>query len=281
MPEWPGYGKNILIYDRDPNEHIPRWLRCFVGYLRGQGYRVDTVGGRYSGNSLQQYSHIFMWNGNLPIHTPIKEAAASSNVPITIVEVGWFPQTQFYILDAVGINAKSSLMTDDLSWITNEHLQELDKFSNRYLLGKKWQSPGKYVLCPLQLEFDTNVIKRSPYSDMQQFIEHVEAKFQGEEIVFKTHPVRARQKYRTQNRIVRDGDFNQLAIDAKLVYGINSTCLLQSVMMGVPTESIGDGFLRAHMANQRKLLAALVNRQIPIGEMNLDRWVLPFLGRSK
>lgn len=278
--EWPGYGKSILIYDRDPNEHIPRWLRCFVKYLQNQGYRVDTIGGIYSGN-IQQYSHIFMWNGNLPIHVPIKEAAASFNIPVTIVEVGWFPQTQFYTLDATGINAKSSLMTDDLSWITDEHLLKLDKFSDRYLQGKKWQSPGKYILCPLQLEFDTNVVEHSPYLNMQQFIEHVEAKFPDEEIVFKAHPVRASQKYKTQNRIIRNGDFNQLAINAKMVYGINSTCLLQSVMMGVPTKSIGDGFLKAHAANQRKLLGALVDRQIPIGAINLDRWVWSFLEKSK
>jgi len=278
--KWSGYGKNILIYDRDPNEHIPRWLRGFVQYLRDKGYRVDTAGGTCGGD-IKQYSHIFMWNGNLPIHVPIKKAAASLNIPITIVEVGWFPQIRFYTLDAMGINAKSSLMTDDLSWITHKHLQELDKFSNQYLRGKKWKAPGKYILCPLQLEFDTNIIEHSPYSNMQQFIEHVEEIFPNEEIIFKTHPVRANAQYKTRHNIVRSGDFNQLATNAKIVYGINSTCLLQSVMMGVPTESVGGGLLKAHRTNQRKLLAALVDRQIPIEERNLDRWILPFLEKSK
>lgn len=279
MNTWPGYGKSILVYDRNPNEHIPHWLSNFIGYLWGMGYRVDTVGGVYSGD-IRQYTHIFMWNGNLQIHKPIKDAAASLGIPVTIIEVGWFPQTNFYTLDSVGINAKSSLMTDNLSWITDQHLRKLDVFANAYLGDCRWFSPGKYVLCPLQLEFDTNVIEHSPYLKMQEFIEHVEAKFPNDEIIFKTHPVRSGEQYRTQHRIIRSGDFNQLATHAKVVYGINSTCLLQSTMMGIPTESIGDGFLKTHADKKRQLLAALVDKQIPVGKTDLDYWVKPFLERT-
>lgn len=270
----------ILIYDRNPNEHVPRWLRNFVLYLQNKGYVVEVAGGEYHGD-IQKYSHIFMWNGNLPIHVPIKAAAAAFEIPITIVEVGWFPQTAFYTLDSHGINAKSSLMTDTLEWVTDNHIKSFCRFKESYLNGLEWKPPGRYILCPLQLEFDTNIIEHSPYKTMQDFIDAVELRFPNDTIVFKTHPVSPNQAYKTKHDIVRCGDFNRLAANAKLVYGINSTCLLQSTMMGVPTEAIGDGFLSAHKDHPQKLLAAMVDKQIPIFETNLDRWVDNFLNGMK
>ena len=56
------------------------------------------------------------------LYKPLRPLAREGNIPVTIVEVGWFPQRKWYHLDHLGINAKSSLMTDDLGWISDEHL---------------------------------------------------------------------------------------------------------------------------------------------------------------
>ena len=96
--------KKILIYDRVANDHIPRWLGGLVEYLHNHGYVVDTMSGICC-KSIADYDFIFMWNGELPIHRSIKAQAQKYSIPIIIVEVGFFPQSRYYILDSKGINA--------------------------------------------------------------------------------------------------------------------------------------------------------------------------------
>ena len=64
-----------------------------------------------------------------------------------------------------------------------------------------------------------------------------------------------------------------LAIDADLVYGINSTCLPESLLLGVPTESIGNGFIKAREHQPEKLLVALVGSKIPVHTEDMDYWL--------
>ena len=134
------------------------------------------------------------------------------------------------------------------------------------------------MLCPLQLEEDTNIQEHSPFGNMQAFIDHVErVMFPAETVVFKAHPVAAQRRYRTRTPIVRGGSFLRMAENAGRVVGINSTCLLEAVMMGAPTTALGEGFLTAHQGREHKLLAALVDRQIPVGSTQIARWVEPYL----
>ena len=57
------------------------------------------------------------------------------------------------------------------------------------------------------------------------------------------------------------------------VVGINSTCLLESALLGTPTEALGDGLLRAHGHQTERLLAALVDKQVPVGSAEIDYWL--------
>jgi len=280
---------NLLIYDIY-GDHIRDWLMGLVGYLREQGHSVVPASQNGPGRRdaegfrrlLDGIDHVFLWNGNLDHYQPLRRLARERGVPVTIVEVGWFPQRKWYHLDPLGINAKSSLMTDDLAWIGDEHLERLRGFAGEYLQGRRWSGGGEYVLCPLQLEEDTNIQEHSPFGNMQAFIDHVErAMFPHQTVVFKAHPVAAQRRYRTRTPIVRGGSFLKMAENASRIVGINSTCLLEAVMMGVPTTALGDGFLTAHRGRERKLLAALVDRQIPVGSTDVGRWVEPFLRRDQ
>lgn len=270
--------RNILIYDRVPGEHVSRWMSGLIFYLTQKDYKIYYASGQYVDFTIK-YEYMFIWNGSLPSHKPIIKKAKELHTKVIFVECGFFPQTQYYILDSCGINGDSSLINDDLSWVTQNISNNLSVFAKKYFNNKKWKSPGKYILCPLQLEGDTNIKEHSPFKKMQSFIDHVENKFDNHQILFKTHPVLPYINYRidSRNNIMRTGDFNEAACNATMVYGINSTCLLQSEMMGVPTTAIGKGFLNAKNKNRQKMLAALVNRQIPIHEIELDYWVLPFL----
>lgn len=267
--------KKILIYDRVANDHIPRWLSGLVKYLHNHEYAVDTMSGICC-KSIADYDFIFIWNGELSIHRSIKAQAQKYGIPIIIVEVGFFPQSRYYILDPEGINATSSIMDDDLTWVTDQHIKRLIIFAKQYLAGRSWLGDGGYILCPLQLESDTNIIKNSPHKTMQSFIQHVEQKFPDEEIWFKSHPL-CSKRYKTKHLLISSGNFLDMAVHAKMVYGINSTCLLEATMLGVPVQAIGDGFVKQHGHQPERLLAVLVDRQISVGEVDLDYWVQPFL----
>jgi len=268
--------KRIFIYDYWM--HIPWWLNSFQTYLYEKGFSVCAANGPrfddYFRYAVDGCSHVFMWNGNLECYERLKNICNEKNIPYSVLEVGWFPQNNYYHFDNEGINASSSMMRDNFDWISENHLKKLDRFKDEYLGERKYSGKNEYILCPLQLEDDTNIINHSPYSKMQDFIDHVENKFSDQKIIFKKHP-KSKITNTVRNEkssIIEEGDFLELAQDAELVYGINSTCLLESHMMDVPTESIGDGLLAAHKGNEKKLLAALVDKQIPINETKLDKW---------
>ena len=131
---------------------------------------------------------------------------------------------------------------------------------------------GDYILIPLQLADDTNIVNNSEFTNMQEFIDHCTSKFAGRKLVFKRHPYDS-NIYQSKHPIKKDGVFWQMTIKADLVYGINSTCLLESLLLGAPTESIGKGFIATHHHQTDKLLAALVDKQIPIGADDMHYWL--------
>ena len=266
----------IVIADWD-NSHVDGWLRGFAQYLVNKGFDVVACAmGNWHREVIKDASMVFVWNGVHDIYKPAIQACDELNIPYNILEVGWFPQKRFYFVDPTGINCRSSIVNDDLSWVGDKQFEKLAELRSDYLQGRIWKG-GDYVLVPLQLEHDMNWVLDSPCKKMQGFIDHVEERFAGRKIVFKRHPLDGRT-YRSNSEIVTKGDFLDMAQDAALVYGVNSTCLLESALMGVPVKSIGGGYLKAHENDTERLLAALADKQIPVGETDLDYWfekVLP------
>ena len=273
--------KKIIIYDREQQDHIPRWLSGLAEYFKNKNFGIETCH-MHKIPDFQNCKLLLMWNGAEPIHQPILERARQENIRILFVECGPIAQKNYYYIDEKGINAQSSLMDDDLSWVSEEHVDKLELFRQAYLDNRKWNPPGKYIFVPLQIESDTNIIKNSPYKTMQSFINHCEEKFQDEYIIFKTHPLLPNLNYRIHgnNAIIRQGSFLDHIQEAKLVYGLTSTALLESTLMGVPTECIGDCWLNKHKGNEEKLLATLVDKQIPIGSSDLDYWIGKYVNFS-
>lgn len=270
--------EKIIIFDREPMDHIPRWLSGLIVYLQNKGFQVETC----HRNKIPDFSNcklLMIWNGSEAIHQSILNRARQEEVKVLFVECAWFPQSKYYYIDDQGINANASIMYDDFSLITQEHLDKLELFRHAYLEGRKWNSPGKYILCPLQIPTDTNIIKNSPFKDMQSFIKHVEEKFPDDFVLFKTHPLMPNINYKVHggNALIRNGNFLDFAQGARLVYGQTSTALLETALMKVPTTAIGKCWLNQHKGNKEKLLAALIDLQIPVGETNLDYWMNKYL----
>ena len=93
--------------------------------------------------------------------------------------------------------------------------------------------------------------------DMQDLINLCEDRFDGEQLRFKVHP-RDDSSYTSKHPRIREGGFIDMAVNAEQVVGLNSTCLLEAVLLGAPTEALGDGFLRAHAGREERPLAAIL-----------------------
>ncbi len=269
----------VILFDREPLDHVPRWLSGLIIYLQNKGFIVEIC----HKNKIPDFCNcklFIIWNGSEKIHEIILNKARQENIKILFVECGFFPQSKFYYIDEKGINADASIMDDDFSWITQKHLDKLELFRQAYLEGRKWNNPGKYILCPLQLENDTNIIKNAPYIKMQDFINHVEQKFPNDFILFKTNPLMSNINYKVNggNAIIRNGNFLDFAQNARLIYGQTSTALLETALMKVPTTAIGKCWLNHHRGDKEKLLAALIDKQISVGDINLDYWMRKYLG---
>jgi len=270
--------QNVLIYTHHKN-HFDHWLRSFASYLSRQGHKVihrsGTVSNFWFEYVVPRCHHVFIWNGNEDHYLLVKELCHRYHVPLTIMEVGYFPQKNYVIFDRKGINARSELMEDSLEWVDKNHINRSKELSRVYVGSKKHTGKNLYILAPLQLASDTNIKNHSPFKSMQAFIDHTEMKFPDDKVVFKKHPL-DKSSYTTKNpnnTIVANGDILMLAQDARLVYGINSTSLLEATLMNVPTIAIGEGFLNKHQNNIEKLIAALWDKQAPINATDYQYWL--------
>ena len=263
-----------IIYD-ESGYHHPRWLSNLKAYLKNKGHMVHVIVGTHSDDvwydMVKDCAHLFMWNGAEPQHQPIKAVCDKTNVNWSIVEVGWFPQNKNWFVDNKGVNADAALMEDDLSWVTDADYAKLEKLREEYLQGRKWEQ-GDYVLVPLQLESDTNIVLHSPFKKMQGFVNYCERKFKRQNIIFKRHPL-DRAEYYTKHKLLTSGNFVDYALKSKEVYGLNSTTLLEAKLCKVPVTQLGDGYLKAHAGHPELLLAALAGKQICVEQEDLSRWI--------
>ena len=216
---------------------------------------------------MKNHDLIIIWNGECRASEGTRKAADKIGIRRLFMEVAYFPQDDFFVLDRKGINANSELMDSDFSHITEEDIDAASEFREDYSPGCKWKGNSHgYILVPLQVPRDSNVLNNSSFRGMQQFIDFVEGEYPDKEILFKLHPKDksgCKYKVSSKNSLIRGGDFNLLIPDCIRVVGINSTCLLQAALNEAPVVAYGEGFLSIQH-DRRKVITALVKAQIPI-----------------
>lgn len=264
-------GKILFHSDRT---RYANWFQSFVAYLTAQGHEVVHLRQNKVPWSFD-FQHAFFCHGNHGTQLELKALCDRFGVPWSIAEIGFFPQRTHFFLDRRGINARSALMDDDLAWVGEAHLRRYREFAEGYAGAFRWTRRNRYVFSPLQLEGDSNIALHSPFKTMQAFIDHVERTFPGEPVVFKAHPLDRNRAYRVSpgNTVLYEGHLFELARDASLVYGINSTALYESIMQGVPTRCVGEGLLQRHQEHPERLVAALVDQQISVQERDFGYWL--------
>lgn len=216
--------------------------------------------------------HVFLYNGFRPEAKPIREAALQCGKPFTYWEGGILPARAHEFLDREGVLGGSSFCRD-ISWVTEDHVKKLISWKHKYIesLGIKpeqaiWEG-GDYIFAPMQCYWDANFNPEhgwSPFTGkdaMIDFIAEVQRLNPSDRIIFRCHPadIKRIDEYashvHSHNDIIEgswasdyrqtEGQLIRQILGAKKVVGINSTCLLQSVLFKVPTEALGFGYVKA------------------------------------
>lgn len=224
---------------------------------------------------LSKVDLVMIWNGAEPGCTWLKKLCANYGKRFLVAERGLLPQSGFWHLDTAGIVGESSLC-GDLSWVTPAMLSNYDAYREQYFGSKGYRYAGKggYVLCPMQLWWDTAIYLHSPFLRMEDFLRHVRTSTDLP-IIATPHPLQPRFAPDVQGVTVeRDKPTMELAQRAEKVIGITSTILLEIAALfdgNAQVSALGRCPLNHHGHEIRKLLAACVDRQIPITEMDINR----------
>jgi len=221
---------------------------------------------------------------------PYKKAIDKLDIPTTYFEGGIIPARGHQFLDRKGVLGASSFC-DDISWVDDFHMLTLSQWKSWYIKRLKltdeetvWKG-GDYIFCPMQCAWDANFNpdnRWSPYlggDAMDKFILDMQSKYPNERIIFRCHPADLKNFERYKNLIgkgneLKDSNWTtdiskyepelvRLMLRSKQVIGVNTTCLLQSVLMGVPTTALGWGYVKSVGENpeqQLRMVAAVRHR---------------------
>lgn len=208
-------------------------------------------------NKIKVARFVVIWNG-MQNEGPLAAALCERRgIPHCFVEQGFLKQSETYSVDLTGFCGRSFL-NRPLSWVTDEDRERLHA-TRRALREAHPTTDEGFVLVPLQVENDSQVLYYSPYPFMQDAIGAIERMYPGVPIVFRPHPKRspsATPLVSARSRVERGGDYLDWARRASIVVGLNSTALLEALILGKPVHALADCPLRFHHHDKHDDLAA-------------------------
>jgi len=206
---------------------------------------------------------VVIWNGMQQSGPLVTNLCKIRNIPTVYIEWGLLPQSTTYLVDPKGFTG-NSILCEDISWVNEEDLLKL--YETRLDLQEKYPlSDRGYVLVPLQIENDTQILQYTKYRNMDEFVRDIEYMYPNNRIIVKSHP-KSRAK-RNFNKAVMstEPDFLKLASQASIVVGLTSTTLCEAAILGKPVVSLGEHALNKNDLRDRdKVLAGML-------ALNLDR----------
>jgi hypothetical protein len=216
-----------------------------------------------SATKIKYASFAVIWNGYQHAALSVSKICELRGIPKCYLEWGMLPQSDNFFVDPLGFCGKS-ILCKDLSWVTKEDTEKL--YTKRIELQQQYPLNNEgYVLVPMQIENDTQVLHNSHYNNMEEFVSHVEYMYPNNRILVKSHPNSPKQRNFSRAEYAVSNNFLELASKASVVVSISSTCLYESAMLGVPVIALGDHPLRLNKKdNIDKVLAGAL-------ALNIDR----------
>lgn len=217
-----------------------------------------------SADAIKYANFAVVWNGYQHSSLSVTRICELRGIPKCYIEWGMLPQATNFFIDPTGFCGKS-ILAKDLSWVNGEDMDAL--YAKREELQKKYQIENEgYILVPLQIENDTQVLHNSKYNNMNEFIAHIEYMYPNNRILVKKHPKSpVKREFNRAEVYSGSEDFLSLAAKASVVVGISSTTLYESAILGVPVVAVGEHPIRLN--NQDKLDKLLAGALA----LNIDR----------
>lgn len=276
--------KGILVHVSD-NPCSPGGIVGRYAEEHGMEYifRKKTDSMFRTANVLKNASFAVIWNGRQRSDFHAGELCRRRNIPHCFIEQGMLPQKETFFVDPKGFVGDSTL-AGELSWVTNEDMVRLQRERRRLQQLYPLSDEG-YVLVPLQVCNDSQMLYYSHYKSMGELVAHVEEMYPGMRIVARPHPKgKKRRKFaRAENK--REGSFFEQASRASVIVSATSTCLYEAAILGKPVVALGDHPLRIHSHEDRDrvlagALAMTVRRNGNLGDV-LDRFGVRPIGSTK
>lgn len=237
-----------------------------------------------------KYSNfIVIWNGKQCYGPLITDLCKQKGIPRCYIEWGLLPQSENFLIDPFGF-CGDSILCSDLSWIDNRDIDLMHSI-RQGLQQQYTMADDDYVLIPLQIENDSQVLYYSQYANMYDFVYDVINRYpNSKKFVIKIHPKNNITKYlkswnssytdkiKSAKVTIIDTDipFLQLACRASKIVGLTSTCLYEAAILGKSVESLGVHPLNTEYNNIDRILSGIlalnINRKTGNLKSILDRF---------
>jgi hypothetical protein len=253
------------------------YQRMLAQYARTYGLTsasVDLYRDFYTtAHAVKRARFVVIWNGMQGIAPLAAECCRQRGIPHCFIEYGVSPQADTILVDLAGFCGRS-MLCGPLHWLTRADREGLAR-ERAYWSRKHPRRDERYVLVPLQLENDSQVLFSSPFRDMGEVIAYAEDHWPRQEIIVRPHP-KARTTLPTKRaRWERGsgGDFLHWAAGASVVVGINSTALAEAAILGVPVHALGACPLAGARTPERvdDVLAGMLALRMPRTNPDLAR----------
>lgn len=203
-----------------------------------------------------QPEFVFCWNGSSAGDITTGTIAQAHGAKMVFSEQGWFPQAPTLYFDLSGCNGKCGTRNRRYAALNdNEHKRfiarrkayinevgQADRFDAQTFTVRP-PDLSKPVFVPLQDERDLNIVQDSPYKTMNEFVGFLSRSYPARQFVVRPHPKYPDPQLDDYANVQLDNPkrpmFESLA-SCGMVFGINSTTLLESALLGFTVVSVGE-----------------------------------------
>lgn len=230
---------------------VARYARDF-----GCVYRREDIQGDIfkTADAVKRAALVVIWSGYQWASPLAVRLCRRRGIPLVFIEQGMLPQRETFFVDPGGFCGES-VLNGDLAWVEAKDVAALQLKREQLALKHPRRDEG-FVLVPLQIENDSQVLYHSPYNTMHELVQHVEAMYPAQRIVVRPHPGGDRSRKFARAESILEGEFLDWASRASVVVGITSTCLYEAAILGVPVVALGDHPLKTHPSHRHDRVAA-------------------------
>src|SRR5690606_11219223 len=135
---------------------------------------------------LKHAALVVIWNGMQAQGPQAARLCRRRGIPHVFFEWGMLPQSETFLVDPSGF-CGDSVLCRDLGWVTDADMDRMlerrDELRERYP-----RTDEGFVLVPLQILNDTQVLYHTDLKDMTELVRRVAELYPDREIVVRPHP---------------------------------------------------------------------------------------------